>query len=751
VNILYLSADRGIPIRGDKGAAVHVRSLSDAFARAGHGVTIVTPRPGPADGPAPLARIIEAPLPPLTNNDESSREAQARAYQPHFLAAARQELAAGQYGLIYERYSLWSNAGALLARASSLPLLLEVNAPLRLEAARYRRLDSDDAAAAIEAAQFAAAAAILVVSDELKRYVMGQGAPAEKVHVLPNAVDPALFHPAVTGGHIRYRHRLHDRIIVGFVGRPRPWHDLETLLVALDQLRQAEPRYHLMLVGQADEAIQRRIGELGLADTVTLTGPVPHAEVPAHIAAFDVAVAPHPALPDFYFSPLKLFEYLACGVPVVATAIGQISQIIRPGESGYLYPPGDAAALAAAITRLLADPGEARAIAWRGAAWVLANHTWDGNAARVIGLAQPPADLPAEAVESPATIPPVSLPILDDKLRQRLYRATRTDLALPLLADHLTTRRNGRRSRLKEVAGINILKYKPGRRCVLAYELIEHAGHNGQTAQRRVIGKVFRDERGQRLFALQERLWRDGFGPDADDDILVPRPLAYIPRMRMLVQEAVPGATLSQRAHHPDRRALICRSAEGIAKLHRAESLLDGNDPGLEPYSLASELANLKRFEAELARTRPAEAPRINELRRALDSWAQRLPAGPVAPIHRDYYYSQVLFDWPRLTLIDFDLLALGDPALDVANFAAHLFFLGLDQLGDWFALAGDAALFVDAYTLFRPVDEGFGQRLAFYEAATFFRLLNVVAPRPGLAHLFPTILRQTMRHLEAA
>ena len=76
-----------------------------------------------------------------------------------------------------------------------------------------------------------------------------------------------------------------------------------------------------------------------------------------------------------------------------------------------------------------------------------------------------------------------------------------------------------------------------------------------------------------------------------------------------------------------------------------------------------------------------------------------RLPGLPArTPIHRDFYYSQVLFNQEQLTLIDFDLLALGDPAIDVANFMAHLHFLGMDKLEGFCALAEEAELFLQEY-----------------------------------------------------
>jgi aminoglycoside phosphotransferase (APT) family kinase protein len=171
----------------------------------------------------------------------------------------------------------------------------------------------------------------------------------------------------------------------------------------------------------------------------------------------------------------------------------------------------------------------------------------------------------------------------------------------------------------------------------------------------------------------------------------------------------------------------------------------------LGAHLLSDELANLHRFTSDLAEVRPACAPEVAALRDALLAWGAQLPPLDAAtPVHRDFYYSQVLFDGPRLTLIDFDLLALGDPAIDAANFSVHLHFLGLDRQGDMDALAGEAPRFLEAYARHRPVSAAFLQRLAFYEAATFFRLMNVVAPRPGLAQHFETLYRRTVQCLEA-
>ncbi len=272
---------------------------------------------------------------------------------------------------------------------------------------------------------------------------------------------------------------------------------------------------------------------------------------------------------------------------------------------------------------------------------------------------------------------------------------------------------------------------------MLAYEF-DQPQDTGEPLQ--VIGKVFRDERGHRLHTLQCGLWNDGFGPASTDGIHVARSLGYVPEMRMHVQQRSPGQTLNELALIGSITPFIPRCAAALAKLHTSTVSTE-----LRPYLLDDELTSLDRFTAELIERLPDQAKRIDALRARLQTLAAIVPLAPsLTPVHRDFYYSQVLIDGPRLTLIDFDLLALGDPAIDVANFTAHLLFLGLDKLGDLHALAGDAQAFVDAYARRMRVDEAFDRRRAFYQAATFFRLLNVATSRPGLAKHFEALIQVT-------
>ena len=117
-------------------------------------------------------------------------------------------------------------------------------------------------------------------------------------------------------------------------------------------------------------------------------------------------------------------------------------------------------------------------------------------------------------------------------------------------------------------------------------------------------------------------------------------------------------------------------------------------------------------------------------------------------PVHRDFYYSQVLFDDFILNLIDFDLLSLGDPALDVANFTAHLHLLGLIVHDDFHAYAEERRRFKMIYARHQRIIAPFWRRVGFYEAATLFRLLQVVAPRANMQHLYEPLLEEVAQLL---
>jgi glycosyltransferase involved in cell wall biosynthesis len=119
-----------------------------------------------------------------------------------------------------------------------------------------------------------------------------------------------------------------------------------------------------------------------LPEHVILTGALAHSDIPSASAALDVLVAPYPEMEHFYFSPLKVYEYMATGKPIVASRIGQISDILEHEQSALLVPAGDVQALASAIQRLLLDQDLAARLGANAQAVARNEHGWSHRVAQ---------------------------------------------------------------------------------------------------------------------------------------------------------------------------------------------------------------------------------------------------------------------------------------------------------------------------------------------------------------------------------
>jgi glycosyltransferase involved in cell wall biosynthesis len=406
MKILYLCPDTGIDVLGHKGASVHVREMCAAFVRAGHQVDLVAPRivkPGEEaattaadvrrvrvpDDVQEVSRRLREWAAPFVDATSLPKDVRRILYDQALVAELDATYGGSPPDLIYVRASLLSTAGVALAERTGRPLVVEVNAPLSVEQERYRAGALGELYRSVEQRLLTAATAVSVVSDALREHVVGLGVDPVRVAVLPNGIDPHRFVPHQVPAAERARLGIPDGPVLGFVGGLRPWHGVEALPRVLAQVQQSHPDASLVIAGdgplRAD--IARVAAETGTTDRVVLLGAVDHDDMPSVIASFDVALAPYPVLPhDFWYSPLKVFEYLGCGVPVVASAVGQIAELVADGEHAVLVPPGDVAALATASAALLDDPARARAIGAAGARLVHARWTWDGNAAWALGV-----------------------------------------------------------------------------------------------------------------------------------------------------------------------------------------------------------------------------------------------------------------------------------------------------------------------------------------------------------------------------
>jgi glycosyltransferase involved in cell wall biosynthesis len=384
MKIVYLCADRGIPVLGDKGASVHVRELISAFHRLEHEVVLLCSRLG-SGNPHPPGTLIE--LAPPADSSELAKIAYDRKLADRAVEALASAGVAPD--ALYERFSLFARAGGEIAQRLGIPYVLEVNAPLVEEQERYRGLELKEIATAMERVALRQADAIVAVSDAVKQHLASRGVPLDRIVVLPNGVDTSRFHAGLDGESIRKRYELTGRPVIGFVGSIKPWHGLDFLLDALPRMLARLPDLALLVVGDGPglAALRARIAQTRFAQSITLAGRVPHDEIPAHFAAMDASVAPYGAEDDgFYFSPLKVVESLACGCPVVAPRLGQLTRLVQDGVTGRLFAAGDAAEFADAVVELFSDRARLSAIGRAASAVAHSEFGWEHNARRVVAL-----------------------------------------------------------------------------------------------------------------------------------------------------------------------------------------------------------------------------------------------------------------------------------------------------------------------------------------------------------------------------
>lgn len=370
MRVAYVSADPGVPVFGRKGCSVHVQEVVRALKAQGTLVELFAAR---VDGPPPpgLEDVPLHALPLRAGRDAAARERAAiranRAFR-HALASR------GPFDAVYERYSLWNFAGMRFAREAGIPGVLEVNAPLIDEQAQHRALCDRATATRIAARTFGAAHTIVAVSTGVAGYITRHLGTDDRVEVIGNGVDPSRFPPRAC----RATQAPGAVFRVGFVGTLKPWHGLPVLVEAFADLHAENPRVRLIVVGDGPwrARLEESLAARGLSAVTRLTGTVAPEDIPALLATMDAAVAPYTAQPSFYFSPLKVLEYMAAGLPVVASRLGQIQELLTDGATGLLCEPDNPRSLADQLRRLRDTPSLRAKLGAAAHAAVVRDHTW---------------------------------------------------------------------------------------------------------------------------------------------------------------------------------------------------------------------------------------------------------------------------------------------------------------------------------------------------------------------------------------
>lgn len=377
--------------QGRRAEGAHIRSMVKAFRQLGHEVNIasfpgvdVEKTDSEATGATqhhvtPISRLIGTVA---KYTPELVFELFEILYNLYAFFSISRCLLVKKADFIYERYSLFMVAGVICSKVFRVPLHLEINDSAIVE--RVRPLSMRRLAKAIEAWIFANSQRNYFISNYFKEHALKAYGTISPSVIVPNAADLEVFDiRRYHKDNIKTEINLGGKLVCGYVGGFLPWHGIGDLVDELAGYLKLNPAVALLLIGDGPEYQRiKKITEASSLETqVIMPGRVNHALVPKYIAAMDFSVLPDS---NEYGSPMKLFEYMAMGVPVIAPDYGPVMEVISNNETGWLFPRGDRAACIKLLIDIFGNSRDIARIGHNASHYIRENRTWEKNAHLVL-------------------------------------------------------------------------------------------------------------------------------------------------------------------------------------------------------------------------------------------------------------------------------------------------------------------------------------------------------------------------------
>lgn len=286
------------------------------------------------------------------------------------------------------RSELYNVSANLAARLCGIPVVLEVDCPTAYE---HRHMSGKDKLQLpvlpewIERWNWRVSHALIALSAIMRDYLVQMGVPTDKITVIPNGADPDNFRPNVGGEALRRQYGFQDKVVIGWIGSLFGWEGLDNLLMMARKILKSRSDVAFLFVGggKNKDVMERTFEAEDIGTRVVLTGTVPYSDVPPYIDAMDIVLAPYPKLDFWYPSSMKVFEYMSSQKAVVASAVGQLCEIIQDGKNGFLFDPENMEEFLQKVLRLVENTRLRETVAKNARQTVLDEYTWVGHARKM--------------------------------------------------------------------------------------------------------------------------------------------------------------------------------------------------------------------------------------------------------------------------------------------------------------------------------------------------------------------------------
>lgn len=379
MKICYLCADPGIPVFGRKGSSTHVREACLALLEAGHDVRLICANAGGDSRGRDRIETLEVARPTSKKLGFDLRHALV---DRNVSRALGDTVRSWRPDAIYERYSLYGRAGGRAARRFGLPHILELNALLSVELAD--RIRMPPLASAVERRIIRRARHVIVVSEPLRSEAAKLRNSDDEITMTPTAVNTERFNPEIDATGLKQELGLEGKFVIGYVGALTGWHGIKLLYGLVEELtKRGATDFVVFVVGGNPERLAKhraRTDERGLSDRLIFHGSVPHDEIPRAVRVMDVGLVPDTTP---WSAPVKLFEYLASGVPAIAARYPAVEAAMDDGQEGLLFQPKSVAAMADAIEKAMGDPELLKTLGGNARERTVKDYSWGGAVTQI--------------------------------------------------------------------------------------------------------------------------------------------------------------------------------------------------------------------------------------------------------------------------------------------------------------------------------------------------------------------------------